>query len=223
MGRVTARITAVAKQKKPTGVELSDSVELLRICLGDPRAHQMLNPLQSGATVEKSASALSAVVSANTPPGALQAALCVFARFFLSCLDNLQQHPQFDHLWLMSLRVVLLFIKRGHDDPAMEQLAEVTTETLRNALQVLVATNLLQLPPLNGPADEAPVVWWKVTWEIVETFCPGMWKELRVEEKGQSEEPEESGGLSSEGVSSPMRSPVSGGGEQVLVEEQNVI
>ena len=178
VARVTARITAVAKQKKPTGVELSDSVELLRICLGDPRAHQILNPVQAGSTVEKSASALSAVVSANTPPGALQAALCVFARFFLSCLDQLQKHPQFDHLWLMSLRVVLLFIKRGHDDPSMEQLAEITTETLRNALQVLVASGLLELPPTGGSTEEAPVVWWKVTWEIVETFCPGMWSEL---------------------------------------------
>ena len=176
VGRVTARITAVAKQKKPTGIELSDSVELLRICLGDPRGHQILSPVQAGLTVERAASALSAIVSANTPGGALQAALCVFVRFFLSCLEKLQQHPQFDHLWLMSLRVILLFIKRGHDDTAMEQLAEITTETLRNALQVLVASGLLQLPAQQ--AEEAPHVWWKVTWEIVETFCPGMWSEL---------------------------------------------
>ena len=227
VGRVTARISAVAKQKKPTGVELSDSVELLRICLGDPRAHQILNPLQAGATVEKSASALSAVVSANTPPGALEAALCVFARFFLSCLESLQQHPQFDHLWLMSLRVVLLFIKRGHDDPSMEQLAEITTETLRNALQVLVATNLLQLPPVqNGSAEDAPIVWWKVTWEIVETFCPGMWTELRVgddeAEPETPQEPEEAQDLSSRSsdqVSSPMSSP----GPVIGAEESNVI
>jgi hypothetical protein len=208
--RITARVTAVAKQKKPTGPELSDSVELLRICLGDPRVYQILSPSQAGSTVERCASALSAVVSANTPGGALQAALCVFARFFLSCLDMLQRHPQFDHLWLMSLRVVLLFIKRGHDDPGMEQLAEITTETLRNALQVLVATELLQLPPVEGRED-APVVWWKVTWEIVETFCPGMWAELKggdqktdgvdpdqgVEESVESEQAQESAELGS--------------------------
>ena len=74
----------------------------------------------------------------------------------------------------MSLRVILLFIKRGHDEPSLEQLAEITTETLRNALQVLLAANLLQLP-----VAETDVVWWKVTWEIVETFCPGIWTELR--------------------------------------------
>ena len=177
VARVTVRVSAVAKQKRPTGPELSDSVELLRICLGHPRATQILTPLQAGSTIEKCASSLSAVVSANTPPGALQAALCVFARFFLTCLDRLQQHPQFDHLWLMSLRVVLLFIKRGHDDPSMEQLAEVTTETLRNALQVLVAGGLLQLPRGEAANPDDPM-WWKVTWEIVETFCPGMWTEL---------------------------------------------
>ena len=94
-------------------------------------------------------------------------------------MEKLQQHPQFDHLWLMSLRVILLFIKKGHDDVSMEQLAEITTETLRNALQVLVATGSLELPPLSTEAHEPPVVWWKVTWEIVETFCPGMWNELR--------------------------------------------
>ena len=179
VARLTARVTSVAKSKKPTAPELSDSVELLRICLGDPRAVQILSPAQAGATVEKCASALSAVVSANTPPGTLQAALSVFARFFLTCMEKLQQHPQFDHLWLMSLRVILLFIKKGHDDVSMEQLAEITTETLRNALQVLVATGSLELPPLSTEAHEPPVVWWKVTWEIVETFCPGMWNELR--------------------------------------------
>jgi hypothetical protein len=186
VGRVTARVTGVAKQKRPTGPELSDSVELLRMCLGHPRATQILTPVQAGMTVEKCASALSAVVSANTPPGALQAALCVFARFFLTCLDKLQQHAQFDHHWLMSLRVILLFIKRGHDDPSMEQLAEITTETLRNALQVLIASGLLQLPVDNPPEDVMPV-WWKVTWEIVDTFCPGMWDEL----KGESEHAEQ--------------------------------
>ena len=135
----------MTKQKKPTGNEVSDVVELLRMCLGDPRAVQIVTPAQAGATIERCASTLTSVVSADTPPGALQAALCVFARFFLLCLDKLIQHPQFDHLWLMSLRVVLLFIKRGHDDASMEQLAEITTETLRNALQVLVAVSYTHL------------------------------------------------------------------------------
>ena len=186
VGRITTRVTAVCKQKRITGGELSDAVELLRICLGHPRATQILTPSQAGSTVEKCASALSAVVSVSTPPGALQAALCVFARFFLTCLDKLQQHAQFDHLWLMSLRVILLFIKRGHDDTSMEQLAEITTETLRNALQVLVATGLLQLPSPEAFAAEHPdfPVWWKVTWEIVETFCPGMWDELKGDPVG---------------------------------------
>jgi hypothetical protein len=76
---------------------------------------------------------------------------------------------------------VLLFIKKGHDDVAMEQLAEITTETLRNALQVLVAGGLLQLPKEGSDHTAVPVVWWKVTWEIVDTFCPGMWLELRGE------------------------------------------
>ena len=185
VSRIMFRVIGVTKQKKLTGSELSDAVELLRMCLGDPRAAQILSPAQVGSTVEKCASALSAVVAVNTPPGALQAALSVFARFFLSCLDKLQQHPQFDHLWLMSLRVILLFIKRGHDDPSMEQLAEVTTETLRNALQVLLAGGLLEFPNVGPPDDcedtknDASPVWWKVTWEIVETFCPGMIQELR--------------------------------------------
>jgi hypothetical protein len=175
VARVNLRVTSAVKQKKCTPIELSDSVELLRICLGHPRASQILSPSQVGATIEKCASTLSAVVSAvQTPGGALQAALSVFARFFLACLEKLQKHPQFDHLWLMSLRVILLFIKRGHDEPSLEQLAEITTETLRNALQVLLAANLLQLP-----VAETDVVWWKVTWEIVETFCPGIWTELR--------------------------------------------
>jgi hypothetical protein len=68
----------------------------------------------------------------------------------------------------------------------MEQLAEITTETLRNALQVLVATGLLQLPSPEAFAAEHPdfPVWWKVTWEIVETFCPGMWDELKGDPVG---------------------------------------
>lgn len=190
VARITFRVSAVAKQRKPTGPELSDSVELLRICLGHPTAHQILSPTQAGTTIEKCASTLSAVVSAYTPGNALQAALSVFTRFFLTCLDKLQKHPQFDHLWLMSLRVILLFIKRGHDDPSLEQLAEITTETLRNALQVLVATSLLQLPPLpSAESCEPPVVWWKVTWEIVETFCPGIWTELRDHLEAETQQP----------------------------------
>lgn len=193
VSRINVRITAVAKQRKQTGPELSDSVELLRICLGHPKAPHILSPLQAGVTVEKCASTLSAVVSALiTPGGALQAALSVFARFFLTCLDKLNKHPQFDHLWLMSLRVILLFIKRGHEDPSLEQLAEVTTETLRNALQVLLASSLLELPPVEdtdaSATESSPVIWWKVTWEIVETFCPGLWTELRDHLDSQSKQ-----------------------------------
>jgi hypothetical protein len=176
VGRITVRVVSVTKQKRPSGAELSDVVELLRMCLGDPRAVQILTPAQAGLTIEKCASTLTSVVSADTPAGALQAALCVFARFFLLSLDKLQKHSQFDHLWLMSLRVILLFIKRGHDDASMEQLAEITTETLRNALQVLVASNILGLPPVA--AEEGSPVWWKVTWEIVDSFCPGMIDDL---------------------------------------------
>ena len=175
VSRIMFRISAVTKNKKAKGSDLSDCVELIRMCLGDPRAYRILTPVQAGVTVEKCASALSGIVSANTPPGALQAALSVFVRFFLTCLEKLQIHPQFDHLWLMSLRVILLFIKRGHDEPGMEQLGEVVTETLRNTLQVLLASNLLEFP---NSQRENPPVWWKVTWEIVETFCPGMIDEL---------------------------------------------
>jgi hypothetical protein len=146
------------------------------MCLGDPRAVGILTPNQAGLTIEKCASTLTSVVSADTPVGALQAALCVFARFFLLALDKLQKHPQFDHLWLMSLRVILLYIKRGHDDVAMEQLAEITTETLRNALSVLVAADILGLP--QAAAIDGSPVWWRVTWEIVESFCPGMVDDL---------------------------------------------
>ena len=168
VARIMTRVTTITRNKKSKGPELSDCVELLRMCLGDPRAYQILTPAQAGTTVEKCASALSGIVAASTPPGALQAALSVFARFFLTCLDKLQMHPQFDHLWLMSLRVILLFIKRGHD--GLDQLAEVTTETLRNMLQVLLTVGLIKFPNENPEG----IVWWKVTWEIVETFCPGM-------------------------------------------------
>jgi len=223
VGRITIRVVSVTKQRRPTGTELSDVVELLRMCLGDPRAVQILTPAQAGSTIEKCASTLTSVVSADTPAGALQAALCVFARFFLLCLDKLQKHGQFDHLWLMSLRVILLFIKRGHDDPSMEQLAEITTETLRNALQVLVAAQILGAPGITEDTHDSSgnnPVWWKVTWDIVESFCPGMTEDLlggpdqpsveaapQQESAGESEntQPEE---LVAPAVKSELTSPV---------------
>jgi hypothetical protein len=174
LARITLRVTTVANQKNPTGAQLSDSVELLRMCLGDPRAVQALTTAEAASTIERTANALSAIVSADTPPGALQTALSVYMRFFLLSLDRLQNHDQFEHLWLGSLRIILLFIKRGNDDAEMEQLAEIAIETMRNALQVLLASNLLKFEDEN---TESPA-WWKVTWESVETFCPGMLAEL---------------------------------------------
>eukprot|EP00913_Durusdinium_trenchii_P025591 g24019.t1 len=87
-------------------------------------------------------SVLTGPITSQTPLKVVREAVSLVSKFFLQNLQTLQRHDCFGQLWLMVLRLMLQFIKRGSDDQDCE-LEEVATETLKNLLGVLVSTKIL--------------------------------------------------------------------------------
>jgi hypothetical protein len=177
--RVCVRMSAVAKQRKATPAELAEAVEMFRTLMANPSVTPLLNSEQAAVCIERSVGALSSIVVVHaTPAASVQAAMSVFTRFFLAALDLLVAHPDFDKRWLSSLRVIILAAKRDQDEGGSSSLFEVMSEMLKNTLQLLVSAKVIRLLPLPPDADPAPV-WWKMTWESVSLFCPGLVDEIR--------------------------------------------
>mmetsp|Transcript_83385 Transcript_83385/g.223070 ORF Transcript_83385/g.223070 Transcript_83385/m.223070 type:complete len:1655 (+) Transcript_83385:37-5001(+) len=156
--------------------------------------------------LEKLVSAITHMVSPATPPQVIQALVGLLSKFFLQNLPLLQKHPQFDQIWLMVLRLLLLFVKQG-TDASCEELSEVATESLKNVICVLLNAGLLQyVPPgagQRGGAQGLPpgvLMWWKVTWESIEGFCPGLGEELMegMAERDATSASSEQGGAAGE-------------------------
>mmetsp|Transcript_35762 Transcript_35762/g.80384 ORF Transcript_35762/g.80384 Transcript_35762/m.80384 type:complete len:1658 (+) Transcript_35762:107-5080(+) len=157
--------------------------------------------------LEKLVSAITHMVSPTTPPQVIQALVGLLSKFFLQNLPLLQKNPQFDQIWLMVLRLLLLFVKQG-TDASCEELSEVATESLKNVICVLLNAGLLQyVPPgagKRGSAQALPagvLMWWKVTWESIEGFCPGLGEELM---EGMSERDGVGTSAEHEGVSADI-------------------
>merc|ERR1719214_375222 len=71
----------------------------------------------------------------------------------------------------------MLFIKQGTDVHDAE-LEEIGTETLKNLLCILINAKLIGfVPAKEEPTTEVPV-WWRMTWESIELFCPGFGKDF---------------------------------------------
>ncbi|CAE7228164.1 GBF1, partial [Symbiodinium natans] len=132
-------------------------------------------PFWARSVLEKLVSVLTGPVTSGAPLTVVREAVSLVSKFFLQNLQTLQRHESFGQLWLMVLRLMLQFIKRGSDDRDAE-LEEVSTETLKNLLGVLVSTNVLGFvsPKAAQPNDTASrPVWWQMTWDCIEVFIPG--------------------------------------------------
>jgi len=132
-------------------------------------------PFWARSVLEKLVSVLTGPVTSGAPLTVVREAVSLVSKFFLQNLQTLQRHESFGQLWLMVLRLMLQFIKRGSDDRDAE-LEEVSTENLKNLLGVLVSTSVLGFvsPKAAQPSDAAArPVWWQMTWDCIEVFIPG--------------------------------------------------
>jgi len=162
-------------------------VLLLKQALLNVRVPQLLGSTAQGpywarATLEKLVSVLTTAASAGAPIPCLREAVGLVAKFFLQNLQVLQRHECFSQLWLMVLRLMLLFIKRGSE--GHDELEEIATETLKNLLCVLLNTKVLGFVSPKGGAKDSPThssdvpVWWQMTWDCIEVFLPGFGEEF---------------------------------------------
>eukprot|EP00435_Cladocopium_sp_Y103_P059122 s9_g21.t1 len=140
-------------------------------------------PFWARSVLEKLVSVLTGPITSQTPLKVVREAVTLVSKFFLQNLQTLQRHDCFGQLWLMVLRLMLQFIKRGSDDHDAE-LEEVATETLRNLLGVLVSTNILGF--VSKAADSTPPVWWQMTWDCIEVFIPGFGEDFSKSLLGSS-------------------------------------
>jgi len=139
-------------------------------------------PYWARLVLEKLVSMLTGSVSSGAPLSVVRDAVSLVAKFFLQNLHTLQRHECFGQLWLMVLRLMLLFEKRGRDDRDAE-LEEIAAETLKNLLSVLLSTRILGFvtPKGSTPApleDAGAPVWWQMTWDCIEVFLPGFGEEF---------------------------------------------
>merc|ERR1719387_385783 len=116
-------------------------VPLLQQAVLDARVPVILGntvegPQWARVVLEKLVSVLDGVVS-KMPGPTLRAAVAIVSKFFLQNLTVLQRHERFDQLWLMVLRLLMLFIKQGTDSKDAE-VEEIATETLKNILCILI-------------------------------------------------------------------------------------
>jgi len=168
-------------------------VSLLRHTMLDGRVPTLLGaiahgPLWARNVLEKLVTVLTGIVSSGAPLSVVHSAVSLVSKFFLQNLQALQRQPKhesFGQLWLMVLRLMLLFIKRGTDDRDTE-LEEIATETLKNLLGVLMSTGLLAYVTPRSTSSSADdlasqgeiPVWWQMTWDCIEVFMPGFGAEF---------------------------------------------
>jgi hypothetical protein len=184
--RICLRVVAATKILKKSD-SLSDEISTFRTLLSIASSLSLsLTSTQAVLILEKAVSVLSAVVVLPSISSSfVQSLVSIFNRFFLSVLDLLVAHPHFDQLWLMVLRSVLLAVKRGSDAQVDDGLYDVVTENLKNTLQLLVQANVIDFPATATTPTSEPV-WWKVTWDSVAMFCPGLVDEIRAALRPQS-------------------------------------
>jgi len=162
-------------------------IPLLRQTLLNVRVPTLLAGAERGPhwarlVIEKLVSTLTNGVNSGAPLAVVREAVALVAKFFLQNLHTLQRHQQFGQLWLMVLRLMLLFEKRGKDDRDAE-LEEIARETLKNLLQVLLSMKVLGFVAKKGsgsaaePTGDTPV-WWQMTWDCIEVFLPGFGDEF---------------------------------------------
>lgn len=168
-------------------------VSLLKSLMLDSRVSPLLGAAPQGShwarqILEKLVTALTSAASSGAPIPVLREAVPLVAKFFLLNLSLLRRHEHFSQLWLMVLRLMTLFIKRGTDDRDVE-LEEEATESLKNLLGVLLNTRILGFVS-GGGKDAGQVesgqvpVWWQMTWNCIEVFLPGFSEEFRQSAAG---------------------------------------
>jgi len=142
-------------------------------------------PFWARSVLEKLVSVLTGPVTAGAPLPLLRDAVSLVSKFFLQNLQTMQRHDCFGQLWLMVLRLMLQFIKRGSDDRDSE-LEVIATETLKNLLSVLVSSKVLGFVQPKAPSVEGQPVWWQMTWDCIEVFIPGFGEEFSKSVLGEN-------------------------------------
>jgi len=155
-------------------------------------------PFCTRLVLEKLVSSLTGAFASGAPLSIVREAVSLVAKFFLQNLHTLQRHECFGQMWLMVLRLMLLFIKRGTDDRDTE-LEEIATETLKNLLCVLLSTRTLgYVAPRDRQGagqEEVPTeggevkIWWQMTWDCIEVFLPGFGEEFAKSMLPDDEQP----------------------------------
>eukprot|EP00931_Biecheleriopsis_adriatica_P059142 TRINITY_DN35341_c0_g1_i1.p1 TRINITY_DN35341_c0_g1~~TRINITY_DN35341_c0_g1_i1.p1 ORF type:complete len:1704 (-),score=334.25 TRINITY_DN35341_c0_g1_i1:44-5104(-) len=158
---------------------------LLHVRVAPLLASGLHGPFWSRSVLEKLVTVLTGPVTSGAPLPVVREAVTLVSKFFLQNLQCLQRHECFGQLWLMVVRLMLQFVKRGSDERDTE-LEEVATETLKNQLSVLVSTQVLgfvqpkavKVQKVPTSEDPSQPVWWQMTWDCIELFIPGFCEEF---------------------------------------------
>jgi len=97
-----------------------------------------------------------------------QRASALASKIFLQYLNNIIGTPGFEDLWMQLLHYTELYMKADNS----EMLAEAVTESLKNTLLVMSASNVLQ------PSGEQGI--WEKTWDKIDSFCPSVKQEFHT-------------------------------------------
>ena len=157
--------------------------------------------------IEKLTAFLTSCCGSHAPSHLLNLALSIASKFFLTNLRQVQNQPRFDQSWLMVLRLILLLHKQGRDTRD-EVLAELSLETLKNVIRVLLSTGLL-VSGSSGPT------WCRVTWGNIENLVPGFRAELEAEAAAMEEHVNRRSGATT--PSAPAGGGAAGGGGALVV------
>eukprot|EP00392_Amoebophrya_sp_AT5.2_P000978 g980.t1 len=115
-------------------------IELQEVALSETVSRY--TPFAGIPVVEKLVAFYERTIAMAAPKNLLTLALSIASKFFLVNLKSLQNQPRFDQAWLMVLRLILVLHKQGRD-AGDEVLAELTLETLKNVIRVLLESGLL--------------------------------------------------------------------------------
>jgi len=98
-----------------------------------------------------------------------QRASALASKIFLQYMNNIVGSSGFEDLWMQLLQYTELYMKADNS----ELLAEAVTESLKNTLLVMSASNVLH-PSAEGHAEDI----WEKTWSRIDAFCPSVKQEF---------------------------------------------
>lgn len=133
--------------------------------------HQVIFPLLKELLVPRPTARAEAAALEETR----QRASALASKIFLQYMSNIMGSDGFEDLWML-----LLDYTEQYMNTNSELLAEAVTESLKNTLLVMSASNVLQPSQGHGQQQQQEEGIWEKTWRKIDAFCPSVKHEFHT-------------------------------------------